>query len=400
MLFRNLGSLTFTDLKILADNDVSEGRAIEFKLDLQLNTAREKKEFLADVSAFANSGGGEIFYGVAEQDSVAKSVDGFKVPSVDNLKLTIENLLATGLEPRGIPLNIVFVDCPSGYKVLLLQIRISLRAPHRVILDGGSKFYARRQGGKYPMDVQELRDAFVEQTLAIQRLREFRSDRLEALRDDAAPFALRSSPLLVAHLVPLEPTEVVEIDVEDREVRDHFRPLGGGGGYPRATFEGIAVASNDDHARSGVRAYSMLFRSGAVEAVAMLRVHQDEQRNFGTKNGLVVSQIEEYLFEAVKNYRPLVIARAGEVPCFMLFTLLGVQGLCLRVGSDIEFHQLDGPYVNRKDSVLFPEYQIPSFKNLSDMHLALKPALDQLWNTFGFARAFSYSASGMYHGVR
>ena len=41
-----------------------ESNTIEYKRELQIYSERETKEFLADVSSFANANGGTIFYGI------------------------------------------------------------------------------------------------------------------------------------------------------------------------------------------------------------------------------------------------------------------------------------------------------------------------------------------------
>lgn len=50
-----------TDLRSLIDDQVAEGKNIEYKSALPGNSGRNKKEFLADISSFSNSAGGYIF---------------------------------------------------------------------------------------------------------------------------------------------------------------------------------------------------------------------------------------------------------------------------------------------------------------------------------------------------
>ena len=48
----------------LIDNSVCEDSHIEYKAELKFRSDDDKKELLADVSAFANAGGGNVIYGV------------------------------------------------------------------------------------------------------------------------------------------------------------------------------------------------------------------------------------------------------------------------------------------------------------------------------------------------
>ena len=55
------------DLQRLIDDGVPEGREIDYKLELAVATDQEKKEFLADVSSFANTVGGVLYIGIKEE---------------------------------------------------------------------------------------------------------------------------------------------------------------------------------------------------------------------------------------------------------------------------------------------------------------------------------------------
>jgi len=62
-------------------NSASEGRQLEFKLRLPTDSYEDVVEFLKDVTAMANTIGGDILYGIAEgQDAggntLAGAVDG------------------------------------------------------------------------------------------------------------------------------------------------------------------------------------------------------------------------------------------------------------------------------------------------------------------------------------
>ena len=59
-----------SDLQNLIDHQVREGKVIEYKRDLYGNTDSEKKEFLADVSSFANTVGGDLIIGMDEEEAL------------------------------------------------------------------------------------------------------------------------------------------------------------------------------------------------------------------------------------------------------------------------------------------------------------------------------------------
>ena len=90
----------------LAANGVGESKVLEFKKELPGNSDDEKKEFLADVSAMANTAGGVIIYGVSTaRDSqgrdtgIAESIDGIGATNVDTVQQWCLSLLRDGVQP-------------------------------------------------------------------------------------------------------------------------------------------------------------------------------------------------------------------------------------------------------------------------------------------------------------
>ena len=66
MIGTDLSKVTQKDLQDLIDNVVLEGKTIEYKATLPLGDPDGKKEFLKNVSSFANTSGGDIIYGITE----------------------------------------------------------------------------------------------------------------------------------------------------------------------------------------------------------------------------------------------------------------------------------------------------------------------------------------------
>jgi predicted HTH transcriptional regulator len=67
MLFNKpLTEIEESDLQMLVDNTVREGREVEYKQVLTIQEDDQKQEFLNDVSSFANTTGGYLIYGIRE----------------------------------------------------------------------------------------------------------------------------------------------------------------------------------------------------------------------------------------------------------------------------------------------------------------------------------------------
>ena len=64
MILKPLEQIAADHLPALITNAVSEGRTIDYKRELPGNSDGDKKEFLADVSSFANTSGGDLVFGM------------------------------------------------------------------------------------------------------------------------------------------------------------------------------------------------------------------------------------------------------------------------------------------------------------------------------------------------
>jgi hypothetical protein len=63
-LSKPLDAIAESDIQSLVDNKVAEAKIIEYKSVLPGASDGDKREFLSDVSSFANTIGGHLIYGV------------------------------------------------------------------------------------------------------------------------------------------------------------------------------------------------------------------------------------------------------------------------------------------------------------------------------------------------
>lgn len=156
-LLRSPETWTEEDLRSLIG--LAEGPRLDFKRELRVETREEKKEFLRDLTSFANASGGLIVYGIAEGDSgqdppVATELCPLDaVPSAERL----ENILVDGTTP---PPQVRFhlIPSPANAKFLVAEIAPSL-VPVQVLL-GDNRYYVRRDFRRQPMTHDELQIAF------------------------------------------------------------------------------------------------------------------------------------------------------------------------------------------------------------------------------------------------
>ena len=98
-LFKNVEEIEILDMQELVGN-AKEIKSLDFKRIIKIDNDAEKEEFLADIPSFANSVGGNIIYGIEEENGLATNLCGFKTNNIDSLILKIENLLRDSIKPR------------------------------------------------------------------------------------------------------------------------------------------------------------------------------------------------------------------------------------------------------------------------------------------------------------
>tara|TARA_B100000965_G_scaffold405088_1_gene437814 strand:+ start:1165 stop:2394 length:1230 start_codon:yes stop_codon:yes gene_type:complete len=259
-------------LELLVSEAVAECRTLDFKVALPSGKDSDRKEFSADAASFANSAGGNIVFGVAEDKGVAVDVCGLDVQNVDQEILRLQNMLRSGVDPRvdGVEFRPV-----AGFRLgpaIVMRIPRSWNAPHMVTACGSdSRFYARSGAQKAPLDVHQIRAAFLGSQLVADRIRRFRDERLGRIVGDDTPFPLVSTRRVALHLIPfsaMNPGARVDLgQVEESRVR--LRPIGANGWNDRYNLDGFATV--DDAREGGARGYVQVFRHGMIEAVDTLR---------------------------------------------------------------------------------------------------------------------------------
>jgi predicted HTH transcriptional regulator len=91
---KRLAALTAEDVQDLVAARVPEGRRIEYKQKLPGRNDADKREFLADISAFANSSGGDLLFGIKEEDGLPIGIPGINPSVLENEHLRLETILS------------------------------------------------------------------------------------------------------------------------------------------------------------------------------------------------------------------------------------------------------------------------------------------------------------------
>ena len=139
---------TLDKLKSLLEDAVAESRSIEYKSILPNDSEDSKREFLNDVTSFANSLGGTLIFGIEEDQGVPINITGIDISDLDAAIRRLDQILLNSVEPRLQGVHFEPVRLPSGRYVLALDVFQSVGAPHMVVKT--SRFFTRGQQENIP----------------------------------------------------------------------------------------------------------------------------------------------------------------------------------------------------------------------------------------------------------
>ena len=394
MIGKSTDKITEEDLQSLIDNSVLESKTIEYKQSLPGNSDSDKKEFLADISSFANASGGDLIYGILEDRNtgIPKRLEGLAIDNVDREILRLDSMIRDGIEPRIIGIAIEPVNLSNSKIALIFRIPKSWISPHRVSFKGRGQgtFYLRSANGKSPMDVGELRIAFNLSETITERIRRFREDRISNIFANETPVPFCDTAKIVLHLIPIisfNPAQSYDID-KIASNPGKMMPMSCHGWNHRYNLDGFLTYSVSEEERSS--SYVQLFKNGIIEAVEGLTLDPHYT------NGKLSIPIgyEGELIRSLPDYLSILKTLNVELPIFIFMTLVGVKGYSMTIDKRKcwigEVHTID------RDILLLPEIVIESYDVIAED--ILRPCFDSIWNACGFSRSLNYDDTGEWVG--
>ncbi|MCC5848348.1 MAG: ATP-binding protein [Verrucomicrobia bacterium] len=378
-------SISESDLLRLINDQVPESKHLDYKRDFCLVTDEQKREFLCDVTAMANTDGGDLLYGMREDAGIAKELVGLKNFIADSSLGTIENLLRDFVQPRLKGHRPRVVDLKNGNHALILRVPRSFTAPHMVFHKGLTRFCGRNSNGKYDLDVQELRSAFVDNEAMGERLKTFRLDRISRLISGDAPRPMYGDPLIVLHVLMLQGA-ISNYQVD----HDKLVKLSRHDVFYEFNFDGIRNERIDSQDKT--LGYTQVYRNGFFEVVNAKFLHPDYLDPRYSKNGrgyIMNILWENMMIQYYEQIAKLLAVLQCSPPYAVSLSLLNVRGYAMFVGNGCEgdrSHPID------QDHLLTREILVDSEERLADQ--VLKPLFDQIWNACGYPGSEGYNPDG------
>src|SRR5216683_4007848 len=166
MWTQTLIELDASDIQQLVDDGTEESTTLEYKQQLPQGGDDDRREFLYDVAALANTAGGFLLFGIAEKrdaqskpTGIAGEIVGVESANLSSEVARLENIIRDSIAPRLSGISSKVLTC-GDRTVLVLSVPRSWNTPHMVTFKQANKFYGRVTSGKYPMSIDEIRRSF------------------------------------------------------------------------------------------------------------------------------------------------------------------------------------------------------------------------------------------------
>ena len=188
--------------EILNNPDYRENQYLDYKqafsfLMVDKSRATEKiVEFRNDVCAFANSEGGYLIYGVADEKGLPSDIVGVDIANPDKFELDLRNKL-TPIMPKVPPIQFHFVRLASDKYIVVLFIDHDYYAPYLHIEEQKNyKIYKRDGNRKVTIGYTELKNMFVQSRVLEAEILEFRQHRIKNYQEQGI------EQFLLYHVIP------------------------------------------------------------------------------------------------------------------------------------------------------------------------------------------------------
>lgn len=378
---RNLLQATANDVQALITGLAAESQHLDFKRDLPRSDAGARHELLADISAFANSSGGDVVYGIQEDGEGRASETVPQSGNADAEVLRIQDVLMNGVEPRIPGLQVHSIAVPGGF-VVVVRVPQSWAGPHRV--KSNQHFFTREGARKRQLDIPEIRSLFLRSENQSQRVRDFRTERIGKIISGNAPHNLVAGPLLIVHLIPTQAAlGAVNVDPVIYSRTRSLPALGVTIPGARLNLDGALGIRNPGH--QGTHGYSQFFRNGFFETVKVLT----GRRTDGRVN-LPSLSYEQEIIALLERFRvELTHLQVGhEMTCMLSITDADTVGLGLNPADWLDGEN-QGIFDRR--TLVLPDVLLSADVAAAK---ALRPVFDLVWQSAGIDQSVNYDQNG------
>lgn len=388
MIPKELTEIKAEDVQRLLQDNEPESITLEYKQELD---PKQRVGILKTVCAFANTGTGDIVFGMEDENHYPRALPGIPESEVEQTKLRIEQWVRSGIDPPSVTVRPKEVDLGDGKWAVIVRVERSWAGPHRVNEDG--RFHRRHSAGHCEMTIDELRRAFTEAELLASGVRRFRDERVDLIHRTLTPVRLNSGPKAVLHLVSVASVRGgFQVDVHlAHKLLFEVDALGTRIDTRRYNLEGVVGTEGGTEQPSD--GYLQVFRTGTLEAVVWLNTMKpDEIRDPVSGTNGAVRPPETLIVPALPAYLKLLEHLDVPWPVYALISLARVEGYVLWKVDGGFSYAVGRPLI--QETLTFPEVELP--RDPVEAVRALRPTFDIFWQTFEESHSPHFNKDGNY----
>lgn len=388
LLGKNFDDISSATMQLLIDAGATESVHLDFKRETYGNSDQDKKEFLKDISSFANTLGGHLVIGMDEEEGAASALVPISGVDVDQELQRLESIIRTGIEPSAVGLRIKRINVTGG-SLIVIHVPRSFNPPHRVIYKNTNRYYGRNSAGVHELSNEELRMLFGQQRSIEEQAKTFIGQRFLCVQanDSVMPIPVADG-VLIMHLVPLPDfgagrrMEIAALHAQNQL----FSPIGSYGFSWRINLDGYCVYRGGNVCHG----YTQIFRDGSVEATSASFFSKHDGRFLFPSLTLPFS-----LIGALNNYMKGLRALEATPPVLLQISAMEINGV--EIGVD-QTRILDRPPTYKRDVLHLPPSIIANFHDDGNYESVIAEQMDFLWNAFGFDRCFYFNQNKKWIG--
>ena len=390
--------------KYREDINLDFKKCITFEKLTKLNKEKHiiensKHEFAVDIASFANTNGGYLVFGVDENDRIPSKIIPFEIDSLEQLESSCAKLIRDRIEPQLYGCGFHAIDIQHNKFIFIVHIPKSLNAPHGVRKSGEDNYYfysRNNEGNNYQLKLAEFKNNFILRDSMIKKMKEFKAERIEAIKTNKAPIMLFNNPKIIMHLLPISAfTNEEQFDTEILFNNSaNLYPINSNhnANIIQRNFDGILIydqASSKGHHYS----YTQLHRNGIIESVnsSMITTWNPPGLDY-VLYAMRPEIYEKSLIMALQRYMSGLMAMGITQPVYCAITFVGVKNYSIYYPYDIKvFNYLEKSVPVDRDILSLPEFIIEDLSNSNLAPDLLKNSFDLVHNACGMKESINYT---------
>jgi predicted HTH transcriptional regulator len=153
---------------ILNNEDVRECQTLDFKLTFEFLETTDKRqkikaknEFRNDVCSFANADGGDLLFGISEDNGIASNIMPISIENIDKFELDLRNVLLP-IQPSMPAVEFNFITVNNNGYIVVVHIEKGFFKPYMTVEDQTVfRFFVRHGNHKEAMSYSEINNSFL-----------------------------------------------------------------------------------------------------------------------------------------------------------------------------------------------------------------------------------------------